>query len=222
MIKEFTRPLKEDEKNWIEKEKNQLEKRNSFQKKLIVVAIVLVIMLCIAFVFYLWDNLESFILYALIAFVLYIAIMVFSYWKTIKNNKKIIENISEALTKNEVKVIHLSIGKMVKVEEAFFEGDGLFFQISKDEMIYFEGRIFEETEKFPNTDFEFIRVYGKEEEDDFLVLQDIYTHGIKLKPEFIISKKQKRKILKDGFLPESTQKIEGELNALESLLMTQN
>jgi len=78
-------------------------------------------------------------------------------------------------------------------------------------LFFIEGQDFYPSARFPNSDFSLVDIYA---ENDVLAVSLIEKHGRKIVPVRKISAQEKAKFK----IPIHLERIEGELNQLESLL----
>jgi hypothetical protein len=121
------------------------------------------------------------------------------------------EWIEAALSRNEAEVAHIRSSEMVEFEEIEDEGAAYAFQVDGDIVVFVEGQDFYPSARFPNTDFEVIRIYGR---DDEMAEMLIEKHGEKLRPVRRISARVKRTLSLPGHL----KTVRGRLAELERIL----
>ncbi len=121
------------------------------------------------------------------------------------------ELLVSALSRNEAEVAHIISSEMVEFEEIEDEGAAYAFQVDGENVVFVEGQDFYPSARFPNADFEIIRIYGRDAETAEM---QIAKHGEKLRPVRRISARVKRTLSLPGHL----KTVRGRLAELESIL----
>ena len=122
-----------------------------------------------------------------------------------------IQLFESSLRRNEAKVIRIQSQAIVEFEEVEDEGACYAFQLKSGHMVFIKGQDFYPSARFPSTDFSLVDIYG---ENDVLVVSLVEKHGRRIVPVRKISAQEKARLK----IPAHLQRIEGELNQLESLL----
>ncbi|MDN5200574.1 hypothetical protein QQ008_04355 [Fulvivirgaceae bacterium BMA10] len=213
MIEQYQRKLKAKEKEQLESEIKIIQKRNKFQKRVFITTLTVNIIL-VAVILYLFFNVQNksmiFILVGILAFYLFT-----SYWghkKRTSIHKASINGLKAAIDKNEVDVIHCRTNTVYQLQKMFGMGEGFLFK-SGEKYFYIENTGIFDVEKFPNTDFEVVRIPHEHKHE--MVFQEIYNAGVKLKPEKSISAKTRREMLQFDNYPENFTILENGLGQLE-------
>lgn len=103
---------------------------------------------------------------------------------------------------------------MLEFEEIEDEGACYAFQISDEEILFIEGQEFYSSAKFPNTDFEIVRIFDSRGN---LAEQLIHKLGIRLKALRQVPAPIKVSLR----MPEHLERVRGRLQDLEQILTGQ-
>ena len=122
--------------------------------------------------------------------------------------------LADALSRNLADVTRVSSDEMVEFEEIEDEGACYAFQVSDDEILFIEGQEFYSSAKFPNTDFEIVRIFDSR---GMQVEGFIRKSGIKLKAARQVSEETKGRLR----MPEHLARVQGRLQDLEQILTGQ-
>ncbi len=122
--------------------------------------------------------------------------------------------LADALSRNLADVIRVSSEELVEFEEIDDEGACYAFQVSDNEILFIEGQEFYSSAKFPNTNFEIVRIFDSR---GSLAEEFIRKIGIKLKASRQVSAEVKRRLR----MPEHLARVRGRLQDLEQILIRQ-
>jgi hypothetical protein len=123
-------------------------------------------------------------------------------------------NITRAISKNEAQVVHCQSNEMVSLEEIDGEGPDYCFQINESRLFFINGEEYCESRRFPNTDFEIVRIYG---DKDYVVFFRVYCRGKKLLPLKVIPAERKKNLM--SVLPADCTILRGRLEGVQEVLL---
>ncbi|WP_020533433.1 hypothetical protein [Flexithrix dorotheae] len=216
MLNKFTRKLNPQEISYIETEILRLTKKIKFQKRFTIVSMVILFCLSILLFFLFSDNFKTGLALGIFVLLgLYLFTSLWTNYYNIRNNTRSLENHQFALEHQVAEIIQCHSEAILKMEDSGFEGPDYFFQVEENLIFYLGGQAYYEDEKFPNSDFEVTRIFGKEKA---MVFFDLQNKGIKVKPQIVIKRKGKKKYLQSEKFPKNYEVMEGNIKTLENTL----
>ncbi|MBX2843531.1 MAG: hypothetical protein KTR26_17295 [Flammeovirgaceae bacterium] len=187
-----------------------------FQKGFTVVSMVVLFFLSILLFFLFADNFKTGLVLGIFVLLgLYLFTSLWTNYYNIRNNTRQLDNHQFAMENQKAEIIQCASELVLKMEDSGFEGPDYFFQVEDNLILYIGGKAYYENEKFPNSDFEVIRIFGKNND---MVFFDIQTKGIKVNPQIVIKRKGKKKYLQSEVFPENYEVMEGNVKSLGNTL----
>ncbi|MBL7790176.1 MAG: hypothetical protein JNL75_10150 [Chitinophagales bacterium] len=209
------RPLSDKEIKILKQDLKRIDKRKSFQIRVLVVWILLAVIIG-TFVYYRLEITNE--IYLLIGtVVIYILIGIWSFMENYLKEKKASKNIDFVFETNKVKSIKVMSNDYIELSEVEDEGINYLFQINDNKILSFGGQDFYTTTNFPSDNFEIAVCNGQQGE---VVLLEIYNYGKKIKPKRKITGKQKWDLIGSANYPdpEKFAIIDGQLDNIEAII----
>jgi len=210
------RPLNDKEMKILKTDLKNLNNRNTFQKRFLIVWIIIALIVGTVVFFRLDSKTEYYLLFGTVLVYLLIGVWVFleNFSKANKQRK----SIDFVLTENKAKLINIVSEKYIELSEVEDEGVFYLFQINDNKIFSFGGQEFYPTKKFPSNDFEIVLSHGRFGE---LVLLEKYVNGNKIHPIKKITGQKKKDLLSSSNYPapENFTIIDGKIEDIENMII---
>jgi len=209
------RPLLKKEIKALNRDLNQIKKRNLTQFKFLIGWALLAIIVGSIFYFILDSENEHYLLLGTV--IVYILIGVWNFTENYLKHDRQRKSIDFALENNRATSIKVVSNDYIELSEIEDDGVNYLFQLADNKILSFGGQDFYQTKKFPSNDFEIAVCYGLKDE---IVLLEKYVYGEKLLPRIKITGQKKWDLLSSPKFPDPDKfiVIEGQLDDINELI----